>query len=511
MSKCEISITFDRGNRVYIGGETVRGNVTVVVHEDTKCKGVSLTHCWRTHGRGNSDQGPSEVIALTEPQLLMAGEQLEFPFSVVAPKHPVTYRGHLTNVDHYIRVDVDVPWARDPWAEEEYVLLPGEPPAQFTGARDQLISLTDPPASMGWISKTVISVIAIVFVGLLAFFAMILLPFIAAIGVYLWVRTTALSSRLGTVEASMPHRLVAPQEQWPVSLRFTARKSFSINSITVELKGIESATSGSGSNRQTHTHTLISEKQILREGGLLTAGEVVDISTTLLFPSTRAYSFERPDNNIKWTAEIRIDIPRFPDWTKLEALQVVPIEFLGEQARLSDESVGAGKTTSHDIPVARSNSSDKDSVEFDSVQFDDEPFETAKASNGTGETKADQHHSMPIPASMVDLIRQLDSVNRNNNLRQEIINRVSGMPLDVSVIVDRVVTSIGAAMLAEEYSNGKTVTGEVEGTQQKIQVLTPENLNAELDSFRRGDVWATTVMITGWDTLYNRIQASAIA
>ena len=118
MSKCQISITFDSSDRVYYGGETVRGKVRLLVDQQTKSSGVKLTHRWKTHGRGNSDLGPTEEIILVEPRTLQAGEQFEFPFAVTSPTHPITYRGHLVYIDHYIRVDVDVPWARDPFAEE---------------------------------------------------------------------------------------------------------------------------------------------------------------------------------------------------------------------------------------------------------------------------------------------------------------------------------------------------------------------------------------------------------
>lgn len=125
MSKCQISITFDRSDRIYYGGEIVSGKVRLLVDQQTKSNGVKLTHRWKTHGRGNSDSGPSEEIILVEPRILEAGEQFEFPFAVNSSSHPVTYRGHLVSIDHYIRVDVDVPWARDPFAEEEYELRQG--------------------------------------------------------------------------------------------------------------------------------------------------------------------------------------------------------------------------------------------------------------------------------------------------------------------------------------------------------------------------------------------------
>lgn len=520
MSKCQIVITFDRPDRVYFGGEKVRGVAKVIVNEDTKGNGIRLTHRWRTHGRGNADSGPEEAILLAPAQQLMAGEQMEFPFEVTAPTHPVTYRGHLIFLDHYIRVDVEVPWARNPWAEEEYIVRPGQQPPQMTGSRDQVISLKPPVPEAGMAGKIVLWLVAIVLLGFVAAFAFFLLPVIAAVALYFWLRKLAVAARTGNVQVSMPHRIVAPAEPWPVSIHFTPRKSFQVNGIFVQIVGKESATSGSGSNKTTTTHELFSERYVLREAGFLMADATVDEKLVIPFPDTRAFSLEQSDNTIKWTAEVRIDIPRYPDWVTTESLQVVPIEYLGDQAKLPDGTSGAGRTAySGELLTWSSGTNDDDEDE----DFDDDEFVDGMTDEREGgveelsledlppsrsaEPSAGGVRSLPESTAIQQLVHQIGSVGRNNNLRAEMIAEASGRSYEVSVVIDRIVSSLGTLSADGVDANGKTVTGKVLGTQQAIEVAANEASSQELEGFRRGDTWTATVKIIGWDSLYNRLRS----
>ncbi|GEM_PF-520024 len=536
MSKCRIVITFDRPDRIYYGGDTVRGVAKIIVQDDTKGNGIKLTHRWRTHGRGNTDYGPEEIVILAGPQLLMAGEELEFTFEFTAPTYPVTYRGHLIYVDHYVRIDVDVPWSRNPWAEEEYLLRPGKLPAQMTGQRDQLISLKPPVADAGMPGKFLLWLVVILLLGVVAAFAFFLLPVIAVVAAWFWVRKMAVVARVGNVEVTLPHLIVAPKEPWPVTIRFTPRKSFTINSIALQITATESATSGSGSNKSTTTHPLISERHVIREGGLLVGGETVDEKLIINFPDTQAYSFEQSDNNIRWTAEIRIDIPKYPDWSKTEQLQVVPIEFLGEQARLPDGSTGAGRTKFSGEDATWLSEQDEDSDDDDT---DDDAHEDGRAYGDASETNSEEDDdgnsslsnagnspratgnavvaapsdaagSFPVPASMLELMQQLAAVDRHNNLRAEIVAAAAASEYDVSVQIDRIVTSIGTMNVGPGYENGKSITGKIDGTEQTIEISTPEEMNTELEGFRRGDIWGGTIQVLSWDSLYNRIRAKLL-
>ena len=511
MSKCQISITFDRSDRVYYGGETVRGTVRLLVDEQTKSNGVKLTHRWKTHGRGNSDSGLPDEIILVEPRILQAGEQLEFPFAITSPSHPVTYRGHLVYIDHYVRVDVDVPWAKNPCAEEEYELRPGIRPELFTGERSKVVSLTAQTAetSVGPIGKIILGSILALLLVAVAMTALFLLPIILIVVGFIWVRKKALKSRLGEVEVSVPHVVVAPTEDWTFGIRFTPRKSFVVNSIYAELIAEESATSGSGTNKTTHKHKVLTEKHILREGGLLDPEALVDEKITITFPATNSYSFELSDNSLKWTINFCIDIPSFPDWTHTESLQVVPLEFLGEQARLPNTSAVSS-------PTALSGSA---TLPFDRVPaFSPSgvvaPKTTAVQGMSSPALPPDEHWSVSSentpPESIEELLSLLESAGRNSPQRNLILEAAANEVYDITVVVDRISTSFGITDAAPEFSNGKTVIGQIAGTQRPIEVVAPESMNSELESFRRGDTWQSSVTITGWDSLYNRLRGAVL-
>ncbi len=515
MSKCQISIAFEKPDRTYFGGEAVRGRVRVVVQEETKGNGIKLTHFWRTHGRGNVDTGPAEVILLAGPQVLLAGDQLEFPFEVNSPTHPVTYRGHLIYVDHYIKVDVDVPWARNPSSEEEYILRPGKPPAQMTGQRDQLVSLAAPAAAgFGWPTKIILGVLATILLVVLASVALVLVPVILVVAAFVWIRNRAVASRTGIVELQIPHKIAAPGEQFPVSLRFTPRKSFLINSISLQITGVESAASGSGSDKKTHTHPVVTHRHVIREGGLLLAGETIDEHVTIVFPDTKAFSFQASDNSIKWSAEVRVDIPKFPDWSKSEPLQIVPIEYLGEQAMLANGSTGPAQTSFDGNGVSwnagdgltdnTDNTDNTESEPTDDIPAMDDFGVATPESAAAGETSVVTN----IPTTMQELLSCLNEVGRNHSLRTQIITNAAGAVFDVSVVVDRIVASVGILGSDSFFSNGKTITGTIEGTQQAIEILAPETLNSELEGFRRGDKWQGAVTVISWDSLYSRLRAN---
>ena len=166
----------------------------------------------------------------------------------------------MINVDHYVSVQMNVPWAFNPRAEEEYVLVPGEPPAHFVGSRNAIIALTPAAGKSSIVGKVVLGIIVAALLMAVAAFAIVLLPVILLIAGFVWFRRKALASRLGEVKLSMPHVVVAPGEQWTARIQFQPRKQFRINSIGLTLLGKESATSGSGTKATTHTHKILEQK-----------------------------------------------------------------------------------------------------------------------------------------------------------------------------------------------------------------------------------------------------------
>ena len=127
MSKCDLELTLDRPDRTYQRGDTVRGTLHVTVNKDVRCDGLNVKYYWSTHGRGNTDWALMQEITLFQGDLV-AGQRRAFNFElVVPPDAPVTYHGHYLNIDHYMELRVDIPWAFDVKQVEEILVVPGQP------------------------------------------------------------------------------------------------------------------------------------------------------------------------------------------------------------------------------------------------------------------------------------------------------------------------------------------------------------------------------------------------
>ena len=56
-----------------------------------------------------------------------------------------------------------------------------------------------------------------------------------------------------------------------------------------------------------------------------------------------------------------------------------------------------------------------------------------------------------------------------------------------------------------QYKNGYTITGILDGSKQAVEVFTLETSKSQVRDLRRGDQWSASVAIARWDTLYNRL------
>ena len=494
MSKCDLRIEFDRKDRRYSGSETVTGRVYIRVNESVKSSGITLTHQWRTHGRGNVASGTKETVELEAARSYSPGEEHEVPFSLISPAQPVTYHGTMINVDHYVSVQMNVPWAFNPKAEEDYVLLPGEPPAHFVGSRNEIIVLTPKAATASIVGKVVLGIIVAVLLLVVAAFALFLLPVILLIAGFIWFRKKALAGRLGEVKLSIPHVVVAPGEQWTARIQFQPRKQFRINSIGLLLLGKEIATSGSGTKATTHTHKILEQKLVVRSNDMLTAGELVSEEFTFAFPPTDAFSLELSDNKIQWTATVRIDIPAFPDWSKTQPLQVVPESFLRDLT---------------DAPLIISADSNGSYMDMPNTSLAP-PVLAAESPEPDEVGESPESPTLEISSGLLQVVETIKASPRHGNDRAEIVSSAAAQIFEASILIDRVTSLMGATVSDPRYEYGKSVTGTIDGTDQAIQVITLESQNNEIDDLRRGDIWQTQIMLIDWDSLYNRINARQI-
>lgn len=342
MSKCDLAIEFDRSDRTYRPGETVSGKVTVQVNAKCQCNGLKVARLWHTHGRGNRDEGGKveEVVFSGE---WWPGEVHSYPFSFEVPAHPVTYRGNLVNVDHYVAVRADIPWALDPKAEEEFLLLASEESVaqasqQGSGAQQAAASFNAMGAACGLIFGGIFFCAGLIplIIGLVGLAqgelaAVMAIPFggvfmLVGGGIaFMGVRKVLAERKLGQVEVEVTPRALNPGDTVEIALRFAPRTRVTLNGITATLKGGEVAVSGSGTNRTTHRHGFHDEAQQILSAMDVYSEEGTTARGTFRIPDDAAPSFWASDNRVEWTIELHVDIARWPDWTSSERLTVLPI------------------------------------------------------------------------------------------------------------------------------------------------------------------------------------------
>lgn len=339
MAKCDLQVVLDEPNRVFEPGDRVTGRVVVDVDDGVTCNGLEVQHRWKTHGRGNTDWGKTDSQVVFEGEWEQAGSY-EYEFEFVQPPGPQTYHGHYVNVDWYVYVTADIPWALDPDAEVDHLI-------SYTGSRDAYqIGSEEAAEKAGQPQKGVsgclgaFGVALAVAAGALLVSApgsgdgemlcggLIMLP------LGLWLAWTGVSrflakKKLGEIEVVLEPARVFPGETLTCRVVVNPPKTIELNDLNFKLTAAEIAVRGSGTNKRTYrqdlfeatTSTPWSSPQTL-EGGVEHVFE-----ETFEVPEDGPPSFDSGDDNkLQWLVETHVDIPSWPDWASQNTLIVVPGE-----------------------------------------------------------------------------------------------------------------------------------------------------------------------------------------
>jgi len=326
MANCDLSIELEQSEKIYHERDTVRGIVRVQADKNVNCSELEVRTRWTTHGRGNVDSGVVDTKNLFSGQWV-AGEQREYRFELAVAAWPPTYHGHYLNVDHYVEARAKIPWGFDPKAAAAFQVQPSRCP-------EELASKTRPGELAGGIR----AVITLSVVGVLTFIgfgigfaggwaALAIMMFVVIPGaIYLVGRFVLPRWLLGDVRYTFDGTGVAPGQQIVGELVVQPKKHVSINAISLHLLALERCISGSGSNRTTHKHELLSVTNIIQDSTTLRSNQEHHFPLVVRLPEDAPYSLDLRDNDLVWSATVRIDIPRWPDWRAILPIEVVPAE-----------------------------------------------------------------------------------------------------------------------------------------------------------------------------------------
>lgn len=314
MPALDIRIDLDGGKRDYRGGETLSGAVYVMAREPVECRSLTIELLWQAHGKGDSNVQTVDS-QVQEKQSWQPGFEQRFPFRFQIPRSPWTYHGHILNVDYHLIARADFPLARDVVADEEIVVLPGEPPegeGQEAMEAKEKATAKNPLASLkGSIGATIL-LLAIAFLFTPIFLVLVLIVGVRAVRIMLSER------RLGKVQVSLRPARVSPGRSVQAQVWFPKTERVEVRSISATLTGEETCRYRSGRNRMTYNHTLYKEVFTLEPAGLN------EFRGEIRVPERDAYTFKSEDNEIAWEISLRVDISNWPDWRKDYPIVVRP-------------------------------------------------------------------------------------------------------------------------------------------------------------------------------------------
>jgi len=497
MPKCDIVIEFDKSDRTFRAGETISGKVHVTANTDVSCDGVKIETAWSTHGRGNRDSGSIDTLRYDGEQF-SAGQTVIYEFSFEAPSWPLTYHGHYLNVDHYVRIRLDVPWAFDPKAREEYLLLPG-PACAPVGEVHGVTETGGSKKSLGC-ALLVAVVVALVSLGF-GFFPVIAVAWlvVAVLG-FMVFRNSLAARKLGEVAFHLDRHRAAPGERLGVSVDLSPGRPVSINKIAATLRGREEVVSGSGTDRTTHTKTLCKELFTLRETGQLPAGQQT-VSGDILIPQTEAWTFHADDNKLVWDVTLRVDIPNWPDWAASAELELLP----GGDVRAEPSEAPADELAPA-VPVAPAG--DTETTEASPGDTVSQTADEIEPADPSGEAEPPAAGGADSPTYAGDLAAIIGA-DRFSGEREDLIRQASQRTYDLTVTVKSASWTLESGV-PSEYQNGRTVIANVEDTDgSEIAIHFPEDANDEIDALPIGTPLHVVVRLREFNTFYDRMEALA--
>lgn len=470
MAKCDLSIDLDDPDRTYAAGDKITGTLNVLVDADVRCKGLEIQSGWRTHGRGNIAKGTADTVTVFSGEWT-AGQRESYRFELTVADWPPSYHGNYINVDHYIDARAKIPWAFDPKASVEFMMRPTQPPSPPPDKSANAVGGCVGAAVVAVVGAALVGALGAMVVGLATnpIVALVVASLVVPLVLFVVARFWLPKWLLGNVEAELLTPQVAPGGTVRARLAFQPRRPVNLNRITAELVGAEVCVKGSGSNRTTHRNNFYSNVHVLQEATTLQTGDLQSFEFEFPIPDDVPYSFDLVDNDLNWTIELRVDIPRWPDWTKSLALLIYPDgRVSAEQADLSTPNVSQ------------------------SAAFPSDAAGQADAEEITFEETATHLWNLRDDDEQVDLL----------------VDAVRGMTFDIDTYVERRLLYSGDED-PNVYPDGYAVWAHHREPPLPLVLYVPHQLADEFEQ-AGNDLWVCRGTILGWDHRHGRLQIKVL-
>ncbi len=440
MPTCDLQIEFYRPDRTFRTGESVQGWVRVRVDRPVRCRSLHLLAHWGTRGRGNPTRRNYYQETLFQGQW-KPEEQYEYSFEFEPPAEPLTYHGHNLNIDHFVSVRADIPWAPDSRREETFWWRPGSrvPPTPPAGATHLRI-MEKLFQSLVLLASIILGLAAVFFLARRQWYG-ILLPAAPLALVWFAFRHKIARWRLGPVQWDVPDQ-ATPGHVLTTKVSIGPGHQPRIRDIRLRLAGSEVVVSGSGSSRNTWHHELASQQFLLAKEPAWQPQQALEVQHTLTFPESAAWSIDLPDNQVSWVLELQIRLGWWSTWSQSRTIRLVPVAV---------HVVG-------DNPAFRSE---------------------------TG-------------IRLVEMLGQLAAAGTDQAGIDRLLASLGQRLFDVEITIIDVAATAGQ-IDDPEYANGRTLSGRLNGAQPVVNIRVTQQHNGQLDRLKPGQSWTGTALITSWD------------
>ena len=287
------------------------------------------------------------------------------------------------------------------------------------------------------------------------------------IGLVVLIRTVLPKYLLGEIQYQLSQSEVSPGDRVHGDLTVRPRRNVSINGVTLRFQAREQCVSGSGSNRTTHKHVLFEQQEELQNAMTLTADAEHRFPFSVELPDDAPYSIDLDDNDLIWSTHLRVDIPRWPDWSHELPLRVVP------GARVSSPS---GEVFPSPPPSAIS------AAEMSSPSAGDagEGLTFAEAANHLWEQRNDRD--------------RLDVL----------VDAISGLTFQIEANIERRLL-YGGDEDPHVYQDGYAVWAHYPDPELPIVLYVPHELADEFEQIGSTQ-WQGRGTVVGWDLQHGRLQ-----
>ena len=497
-----IRLEFDRPDRTYRVGERVGGFIRVTTEGGARCREISLTHSWETHGLGNVDRGPAPTPIPLPQDPLPTATTFSLSFEFQAPMGPLSYHGRALEVDHHVRVEAGIPGAPDIGLVEEFILVPGPllgpPPTNMNrhhlSVGETLVHGKGPP-SRAQIGRRILS------------------SFI--------VRQLS-ELKLGSIKAHLSSSVRVPGEPLEVEVRISPKQPVKVTGASLELRAQEVCVSGTGPNRTTSRYRVFSKVVPIPLPGTLGPESLSRFGTSVTIPDKGIYSFVLGENALAWEAVLRIDVPLWPDWEKVFPLLIWPSRsekgagpsVTESRARVEPEVVQEPRApvepevTERPRALARPEvTKENGSREDPSPIGDPEAAVAPKTVILPEAAEKPDHQPLPsipeTPEPTLTLQEAVLAIQREEifgGSRDRLIKGLLGKRVSLDLTVARIERTF-ALFSDAAYRNGRTVTGSISGTGVQARAWFPEIENDRIDALEPGITEAVTGTIAEFDRL----------